>query len=70
MESSLDKDEKHPFPAPDAGTSDNHGDNPDVHEGEIAAATGSQHLQRKLRGREVQLFAVGGAIGTCMRIVR
>lgn len=27
--------------------------------------TGSQHLHRKLRGKEVQLFAIGGAIGTC-----
>lgn len=26
---------------------------------------GSQHLHRKLGGKEVQLFAVGGAIGTC-----
>lgn len=24
-----------------------------------------QHLHRKLRGKEVQLFAIGGAIGTC-----
>jgi len=28
-------------------------------------STGSQHLHRKLRGKEVQLFAIGGAIGTC-----
>lgn len=27
---------------------------------------GSQHLQHKMRGKEVQLFAIGGAIGTCM----
>lgn len=27
---------------------------------------GSQHLHRKLRGKEVHLFAVGGAIGTCI----
>jgi amino acid transporter len=26
---------------------------------------GSQHLRRKLRGKEVQLFAIGGAIETC-----
>lgn len=26
---------------------------------------GSQALHRKLRGKEVQLFAIGGAIGTC-----
>lgn len=25
----------------------------------------SQELHRKLRGRQVQLFAIGGAIGTC-----
>jgi amino acid transporter len=29
-------------------------------------SAGSQHLHRKLRGKEIQLFAVGGAIGTCM----
>lgn len=27
---------------------------------------GSQQLHRKLGGKEIQLFAVGGAIGTCM----
>jgi amino acid transporter len=33
--------------------------------GELISA-GSQHLHRKLGGKEIQLFAVGGAIGTCM----
>lgn len=33
--------------------------------GELISA-GSQQLQRKLGGKEIQLFAVGGAIGTCM----
>lgn len=28
-------------------------------------SAGSQHLQRRLGGKEIQLFAVGGAIGTC-----
>lgn len=28
--------------------------------------SGSPSLHRKLRGKEVQLFAIGGAIGTCM----
>lgn len=28
-------------------------------------SAGSQDLHRKLGGKEVQLFAVGGAIGTC-----
>jgi len=28
-------------------------------------SAGSQHLHRRLRGKEVQLFAIGGAIGTC-----
>lgn len=28
--------------------------------------SGSQSLHRSLRGKEVQLFAIGGAIGTCM----
>lgn len=30
-------------------------------------SAGSQDLHRKLGGKEVQLFAVGGAIGTCMK---
>jgi amino acid permease len=33
--------------------------------GELISA-GSQHLHRRLGGKEIQLFAVGGAIGTCM----
>jgi amino acid permease len=28
-------------------------------------SAGSQHLQRRLGGKEVQLIALGGAIGTC-----
>lgn len=32
----------------------------------LMISAGSQHLHRKLRGREVQLFAVGGAIGTSL----
>lgn len=28
-------------------------------------SAGSQELHRKLGGKEIQLFAVGGAIGTC-----
>lgn len=28
-------------------------------------ASGSQHLQRKLRVKEVQLYALSAAIGTC-----
>lgn len=35
-----------------------------VDEGEIVSE-GSQQLHRKLRGKEIQLFAIGGAIGTC-----
>jgi amino acid transporter len=34
--------------------------------GTVSSITaGSQALHRKLRGKEVQLFAIGGAIGTC-----
>jgi amino acid transporter len=29
-------------------------------------SAGSQNLHRRLGGKEIQLFAVGGAIGTCM----
>lgn len=28
-------------------------------------SAGSEHLQRQLGGKEIQLLAVGGAIGTC-----
>jgi amino acid permease len=28
-------------------------------------SAGSAHLHRRLGGKEIQLFAVGGAIGTC-----
>ena len=45
------------------------GDDPNgVGETEVLSP-GSQKLHRKLRGREVQLFAVGGAIGTCMLVL-
>jgi hypothetical protein len=43
------------------------GSNEDVAHGAVADITsGSQSLHRSLRGKEVQLFAIGGAIGTCM----
>lgn len=43
------------------------GDGSDVAEGVAVDFTaGSQALHRKLRAREVQMFAIGGAIGTCM----
>lgn len=32
---------------------------------DINITAGSQHLHRKLRGKEVQLFAIGGVMGTC-----
>jgi amino acid transporter len=39
----------------------------DIDVGETQAVpSGAAHLQRKLGGKEVQLFAVGGAIGTSM----
>lgn len=41
----------------------------DFAEGEVVS-TNAQQLHRKLRGRQVQLFAVGGAIGTCKWIYR
>lgn len=31
-------------------------------------SAGSQHLQRKLGSKEVQLFAIGGAIGTSLYV--
>ncbi|KAF2416533.1 putative general amino acid permease [Tothia fuscella] len=46
-------------------TGDSSSDAKSVAEGQIASA-GSNHLQRKLRGTQVQLFAIGGAIGTSL----
>ena len=38
----------------------------DIRDGSVVDTTaGSQALHRKLHGKEVQLFAIGGAIGTC-----
>lgn len=38
----------------------------DESEGQATTVSaGSQHLHRKLRGNEVQMFALGAAIGTC-----
>lgn len=36
--------------------------------GELISA-GSQHLHRRLGGKEIQLLAIGGAIGTCMNFL-
>ncbi|KAI4717664.1 amino acid permease [Aureobasidium sp. EXF-10727] len=48
---------------------DSRGDQ-DVAQGSVTnVAAGSQHLHRSLRGKEVQLFAIGGAIGTCMLLL-
>lgn len=43
----------------------------DVEIGEVRSVTvnaGSQHLHRSLRSKEVQLFAIGGAIGTSLYV--
>jgi amino acid transporter len=55
-------------PGPSVDTSPTVGsNNEDVAKGTVADITsGSQSLHRSLRGKEVQLFAIGGAIGTCM----
>lgn len=53
-----------PIAASDPDSYEKHANEADVPDGLISA--GSQHLQRKLGGKEIQLFAVGGAIGTCM----
>lgn len=55
-------DTKHRQPDPGvAETSDYASESPETPN----ITAGSQHLHRKLGGKEVQLFAVGGAIGTC-----
>jgi amino acid permease len=52
---------------PSVDTTPTVGSNEDVAQGSVADITsGSQSLHRSLRGKEVQLFAIGGAIGTCM----
>ena len=53
-------------PGPSVDESPTTGSNEDVAQGVVADVTsGSQSLHRSLRGKEVQLFAIGGAIGTC-----
>ena len=53
-------------PEPDVATDPSIGTGDDVTHGTTVKITaGSQALHRKLRGKEVQLFAIGGAIGTC-----
>lgn len=57
--------------SPKAESNVSHGNGDDFDNGmSTAVATGSQALHRKLRGKEVQLFAIGGAIGTCTFNVR
>lgn len=55
-------------PADSAASQANSNDNGEYVDisGQPDLTAGSQALHRKLRGREVQLFAIGGAIGTCM----
>jgi amino acid transporter len=48
-----------------ADLSEKHGSGETALPSELISA-GSQHLHRRLGGKEIQLFAVGGAIGTCM----
>ncbi|KAK1979368.1 amino acid permease [Colletotrichum cereale] len=46
-----------------------HSSNSDIGVGSMSNTTaGSQALHRKLRGKEVQLFAIGGAIGTSLYV--
>lgn len=56
-----------PGPRPDSKTDQKSDQKPGetALPGELISA-GSQQLHRKLGGKEIQLFAVGGAIGTCM----
>ncbi|KAK8224905.1 amino acid permease [Phyllosticta capitalensis] len=53
---------------PSARSTSSGGDGSDFAIGDSSAflTAGSQHLHRKLRSREVQLFAIGGAIGTSL----
>ena len=52
---------------PSVDTTPGMGNDEDVAQGSVVDVTaGSQHLHRSLRGKEVQLFAIGGAIGTCL----
>lgn len=41
-----------------------HRDSEEALTSELISA-GSEHLHRKLGGKEIQMLAVGGAIGTC-----
>ncbi|CDM28994.1 hypothetical protein DTO013E5_1217 [Penicillium roqueforti] len=56
-------------PSPSIATEPSSKIDDDVQPGMSAnISSGSQHLHRKLRGSEVQLFAIGGAIGTSLYV--
>lgn len=60
--------EKGPPPPTSAARGSSSGTDDDAAQGAsvpLGASAGSQALHRKLRGKEVQLFAIGGAISTC-----
>lgn len=65
---------KYPEKGPPAGSVDTE-PSPSTYDGDVAHGTsshinsGSQALHRNLRGKEVQLFAIGGAIGTCKSVL-
>ncbi|KDN62110.1 putative amino acid permease [Colletotrichum sublineola] len=62
------KNEKGP-PFSSVDNDSGHGSTADIGVGSMVNETaGSQALHRKLRGKEVQLFAIGGAIGTSLYV--
>lgn len=63
MMTTKDPEKQPPFPSTDSRSPSNASN---VGVGTLSNGNaGSQALHRKLRGKEVQLFAIGGAIGTC-----
>ncbi|KAI0160448.1 putative general amino acid permease [Xylariaceae sp. FL1272] len=55
-------------PPPKETATSTGGSDSDVGVGVVDVTSGSQSLHRKLRGKEVQLFAIGGAIGTYVQM--
>ena len=57
---------KYPEKGPQSPSVDIRTDDEVAQVGSIKTIPEPRTLHRKLRGKEVQLFAIGGAIGTCV----
>ncbi|KAF2642622.1 amino acid permease [Massarina eburnea CBS 473.64] len=68
MSASKYSDKRPPTTSVANNSASNGSDDVDFGTGSVDETAGSQALHRKLRGKEVQLFAIGGAIGTSLYV--